>query len=82
MLQDPLFIVAAIACFAVAGILLFGVMTFGKGGEFNRKHGNRIMRWRIGAQFIAVILILLFVFVSRQFCFLGYGDELDRHQDG
>lgn len=66
MKDDPLFYIVAIACLAVAGILLFGIMSFGKGGEFNRKHGNRIMRWRIGAQFVAVLLILLFVFLRRQ----------------
>ncbi len=66
MLNDPLFIIVAAACLAVAGILLFGILTFGKGGDFNRKNANRIMRWRIGAQFIAVLLILLFVYVRRQ----------------
>ena len=66
MRDDPLFFVVAISCLAVAAILIFGVFTFGKGGEFNRKHANRIMRWRIGAQFIAVILILLFVYIRRQ----------------
>ena len=66
MLNDPFFFVVAVACLAVAGILLFGIMTFGKGGDFNRKHANRIMRWRIGAQFVAVLLILLFVYIRRQ----------------
>ncbi len=66
MLNDPLFIIVAAACLAVAGILLFGILTFGKGGDFNRKNANRIMRWRIGAQFIAVLLILLFVYMRRQ----------------
>ncbi|MEJ6399312.1 twin transmembrane helix small protein [Yoonia sp. 208BN28-4] len=66
MADDPLFILVAISCLIVAGILLFGVGTFGKGGEFNRKHANRIMRWRIGAQFVAVILILAFVYIRRQ----------------
>lgn len=66
MLNDPLFILVALACAAVAGILLFGVGAFGRGGEFNRKHANKIMRWRIGAQFIAILLILLFVFIRRQ----------------
>ena len=64
--DDPLFYVVAVACLAVAGILMFGVLTFGKGGEFNRKHANKIMRWRIGAQFVAVLLILLFVYIRRQ----------------
>ncbi len=63
LLQDPLFIIVAIACLVVLGILLTGVGGFAKGGDFNRKHANRIMRYRIYAQFIAVALILLFVLV-------------------
>lgn len=65
MLQDPLFLVVAGACIAVLIILLIGVGGFAKGGDFNRKHANRIMRYRIGAQFVAVLLILLFVFLRR-----------------
>ncbi|MEI4194293.1 twin transmembrane helix small protein [Roseovarius sp. E0-M6] len=63
MANDPLFWVVAIACLGVGAILIFGIGTFGRGGEFNRKHANRIMRWRIGAQFIAVIVILAFVWL-------------------
>lgn len=63
LLQDPLFIIVAIACLVVLGILLTGVGGFAKGGDFNRKHANRIMRYRIYAQFVAVALILLFVLV-------------------
>lgn len=65
MLQDPLFIIVAIACLAVLVILSIGIGGFAKGGDFNRKHANKIMRYRIGAQFIAVILILAFVFFRR-----------------
>mgnify|MGYP001794008099 CR=1 FL=1 len=63
MLNDPLFIVAAIACLAVVGVLLFGIGSFAKGGEFNKKYANKAMRWRIIAQFAAVVLILLFVWL-------------------
>ncbi|MBM2323077.1 MULTISPECIES: twin transmembrane helix small protein [Marivita] len=63
MMQDPLFIIAAIACLAVVAVLLFGIGSFAKGGEFNKKYANRAMRWRIIAQFVAVILILLFVWL-------------------
>ena len=66
MADDPLFILVVIACLAVAAILLFGIGTFGKGGEFNRKYANKIMRWRIGAQFVAVLLLLAFVFFRGQ----------------
>ena len=65
LMQDPLFIVVAIAVLIVLGILLTGIGGFAKGGDFNRKHANRIMRYRIYAQLVAVILILLFVFIRR-----------------
>ncbi|MXQ08058.1 twin transmembrane helix small protein [Alphaproteobacteria bacterium GH1-50] len=65
MLQDPLFIIVGIACLIVLGILLTGVGGFAKGGDFNKKHANKIMRWRIYAQAIAIVLILIFVLVRR-----------------
>jgi predicted permease len=65
MSSDPLFIVVAIAVLAVLAILMFGIGTFAKGGEFNRKHSNKIMRWRIIAQAVAVLLILVFVLLRR-----------------
>ena len=61
MLQDPLFIIAAIACLAVLIVLMIGVGGFARGGDFNRKYANKLMRLRIAAQFVAVILILVFV---------------------
>ena len=61
MFQDPLFIIVAIAVLAVVVILMIGIGGFAKGGDFNRKHANRIMRYRIMAQAVAVVLILLFI---------------------
>ncbi|MFA5538191.1 MAG: twin transmembrane helix small protein [Gemmobacter sp.] len=61
MLSDPLFIIAALAAFVVLAILMLGIGGFAKGGEFNRKHANRIMRYRIVAQAVAVALIVGFV---------------------
>lgn len=63
MRDDPLFILVIISVLIVAGILLLGIGTFGKGGEFNKKYANKIMRWRIGAQFVAVVLILFYVWM-------------------
>jgi hypothetical protein len=63
MLQDPLFIVVAIACLVVVAILMFGIGAFARGGDFNKKYANKAMRWRIGAQLVAVVLILLFVLI-------------------
>lgn len=58
MLKDPMFLLPALAALAVAAILMLGIGSFAKGGEFNRKHANRIMRWRLGAQFVAVVIIV------------------------
>ncbi|QDY68279.1 twin transmembrane helix small protein [Qingshengfaniella alkalisoli] len=61
MQNDPLFYVVAIAMILVVVILMIGITGMARGGEFNRKNANRLMRYRIIAQFIAVILILIFV---------------------
>ena len=65
MERDPLFIAAMIAALMVLAVLVLGIASFGTGGEFNRKHANRLMRWRIILQFVAVVLILLFTVVAR-----------------
>ena len=59
------FIAAIIACFLVLAVLLFGIFSFSRGGEFNRKYSNKIMRVRIAAQAIAVVLILLAVLFAK-----------------
>ena len=64
--SDPLFVLVILAVLIVLGILLFGVGTFGAGGAFNRRNANRIMRWRIYMQAIAIALVLLYVFLRRQ----------------
>ena len=66
MMNDPLFIVAAIAALGVVVVLLIGIMGFARGGDFNRKHGNRMMRYRIYAQALAVALILAFVYFRQR----------------
>ncbi|MCE6967805.1 twin transmembrane helix small protein [Cereibacter sphaeroides] len=65
MLQDPLFVVIALAVGGVLVILAIGIGGFARGGDFNRKHGNRLMRWRIIAQAVAIALILLVVAVRQ-----------------
>lgn len=56
MVDDPLFVVIIIACLIVAAILAWGVSLFGKGGD--AKQANRVMQYRIAAQFVAVIVIV------------------------
>lgn len=65
MSQDPLFLLVVAAILLVAGILIVGLVGFMFGGEFNRKHANRIMRYRVGAQLVAVVLIVIYVLLRR-----------------
>ncbi|MNP70391.1 hypothetical protein D3C76_1666190 [compost metagenome] len=61
MQDKPLLILLAICCLAVVVILATGIGGFARGGEFNRRNGNRLMRWRIIAQAIAVAVFLLYL---------------------
>lgn len=57
-------IVVLIALLVTVGILLTGVVGMARGGEFNKKYGNKLMRMRVIAQFTALMLMLLMAFLS------------------
>ena len=63
MQDKTLFLLAAVATLAVLVILAIGIGGFARGGEWNRRNGNRMMRWRIIAQAVALALILLFIWL-------------------
>jgi len=63
MFEDPLFTVMLLAVFAVLVILMIGLGGFAGGGAFNKKNGNKMMRYRIIAQAIAVVVIVIFVWL-------------------
>ncbi|NCO85237.1 MAG: twin transmembrane helix small protein [Rhodobacterales bacterium] len=65
MFSDPLFLLVVLAVLITAGILVVGIGGFTKGGAFNAKYANKLMRYRIAAQFVAVLLILLYVWLRR-----------------
>lgn len=47
---------------ATFSVLMFGVVCFFKGGDFNEKYGNAAMRWRVMLQGLT---LLLFYFVTK-----------------
>ncbi|MDW3205991.1 MAG: twin transmembrane helix small protein [Alphaproteobacteria bacterium] len=49
-------ILMVIAMVATVGILFTGIIAMARGGEFNNKWGNRLMRYRILAQMIALAM--------------------------
>ena len=66
MTDDPLFIIILLALLAVVVILMLGLGGFAAGGDFNKKNSNRLMRYRILAQFIAVLLIIGLIWLRRE----------------
>ena len=55
----PMLIGVALA--AVLVVLAVGIVAMFRGGEFNRKYGNKLMRLRVALQALAVLLMVLFV---------------------
>jgi hypothetical protein len=59
----PVLIVSAMI--AALGALLLGVVSMAKGGEFNRKYGNKLMRTRVALQGLAILLFIVFMLTYR-----------------
>jgi len=59
-MQDPLFLLCVAACLLVVCVLLAGLFAFLRGGEFHRRYGNLLMRWRVGSQLVAAVLIAVY----------------------
>ena len=55
-------VLALASVFAVMGL---GIVSMVKGGEFNKKYGNRLMRWRIILQGSALALLALAFFTAQ-----------------
>ena len=59
----PYLVGAALA--ATLAVLLAGVIVMARGGELNRKYGNKLMRLRVVMQATAVVLFVLLMLVTR-----------------
>lgn len=58
-------IILAASLLIVAGILGWGVLTMARGGSYNLKNSNRIMRYRIVFQALALVVILVLMWLRR-----------------
>ncbi len=52
-------VAVAAALAAVLGALALGILSMARGGSFNARYGNRLMRLRVILQFAALALIVL-----------------------
>lgn len=51
--------ILVILVFAVLAVLIAGVVLMGRGGELNKKYGNKLMIARVSLQWLIVLLLLL-----------------------
>ncbi|MFB3102184.1 MAG: twin transmembrane helix small protein [Alphaproteobacteria bacterium] len=60
-MNTVIIILLAVTLAAVVIVLITGVVGMARGGDFNAKYGNKLMRWRVILQGLAIVLFLLFV---------------------
>jgi hypothetical protein len=61
-MQTLLYHATTIAVFAVLAVLLFGLYNMMKGTSPNLS--QKLMRWRVGLQFLAILIIIAYVIVT------------------
>jgi len=56
--MNMLFTIALIlAMAAVLGVMVIGIVSMIKGGEFNKKYGNKLMQARVVLQGVALLML-------------------------
>ena len=58
------YLLIPISLLAVLAVLGTGIYAMFKGGEFNKKYSNKLMRLRITLQFIAIVIIMSALYFS------------------
>lgn len=64
-MSSAVMILIFVAMGATLLILLAGIVAMARGGAFNRKYGNRLMRYRVIFQGIAILLFAVLVFLFK-----------------
>jgi len=64
-MSNLLFVLLVIAMIGTLGVLFFGLFSMARGGEFDKRNANKLMRLRVLMQFIAVVLFVLLIFAMR-----------------
>ena len=63
-MQTAFFHLTTLAVMAVFVVLVLGLYTMSRGTSPNLS--QKLMRWRVGLQFFAVVIIMIFVLLARQ----------------
>ena len=58
------YLLITISLLAVLAVLGTGIYAMFKGGDFNKKYANKLMRLRITLQFVAIVIIMSALYFS------------------
>ncbi len=58
-------IALGLSLLSVLGVLTLGLYAMAKGGEFNEKYANKLMRLRVALQGLAILLLALSYVLSQ-----------------
>lgn len=64
-MRSFLFVLLLVALFGTLAVLFAGLFTMARGGEFNRRHGNTLMRLRVAMQGLAILIFLALMLTMR-----------------
>ena len=65
--MNPLIAICLVlALISVVGVLGLGIFAMAKGGDFNKKYGNKLMQARVVLQAVAIGLLAIAYFSSKQ----------------
>lgn len=64
-MQTLMFVLIVIAMLMTLAVLFTGLIAMARGGEFNAKWGNRLMRYRILCQGIALALFAIALLIGK-----------------
>ena len=62
-MQTAFFHLTTLAVIAVFAVLVLGLYTMSQGTSPNLS--QKLMRWRVGLQFCAIVIIMIFVLLAR-----------------
>lgn len=65
MFSDPLFMLVIAAALSTLAVLLLGLLSFAKSGDWHKRNANKIMRWRVGLQFLTVVLFMTWLYFTQ-----------------
>jgi len=67
MIFDPVFMLVIAGALSTLAVLILGLLSFAKSGDFHKRNANKIMRWRVGLQFLTVVLFMTWIYLTRGF---------------